>query len=72
MLNLLKGIIDMISNFVGFVTSIIESFVNLLINIPTYLLFVQTNMRVLPNIILPFVLGSLSIYIIFLILGRNN
>lgn len=72
MINMIKSLVDIITNLLTFIGSIIVSFTNLLLNIPKYILFIQTNLTILPNIIIPFVFGSLSIYIIFLILGRNS
>lgn len=72
MLNILKTILDIITNLLNFGLSFISSFLMLLVNIPSYINFITSNLLILPNLLIPFITASLSLYVIFLILGRNN
>lgn len=71
MLNLLRSLLDIVVNLVNLVISTINSLINLFSQLPAYISFISANMTILPSIILPFALASISIYVIFLVLGRN-
>ena len=72
MLNVLRSIADVIINIAEFLISFFVSFFELIKNIPQYLSFITNNLSSLPNIVIPFATASISLYIVFLILGRNN
>ena len=72
MLDLLRSFGDILTNIIGFVDSFFNSMFQLIINIPQYVSFISTNLFVLPSVVVPFVTLSVSLYIVFLILGRNS
>lgn len=72
MLDLLSGFITTVSSLVDFVINIITSFTNLLVNLPTYISFLTVSITsLIPSVVLPFCVASISVYVVFLILGRN-
>lgn len=72
MINLLKSIVDVISNVVGFVTHTIESFLNLLLAIPKFTVYIfDLVSNLIPDILKPFIIISIVIGVILLILGRK-
>lgn len=72
MINILRSLIDVATNLVEFVVSFFTSFANLLLNIPMYIAFIINNITSLPSILIPFATASISLYVVFLLLGRNN
>lgn len=72
MLNLLRSLLEIVTNVIEFVISFIVSLTTLLLNIPKYLSFLTNNITTLPNIVIPFATASISLYIVYLILGRNR
>lgn len=69
--DILKSIADVIVSLLQFAINIFTSLFNLFASIPRYLTFVTASLNTLPAIILPFALASISIYVIYLVLGRN-
>lgn len=72
MINLLQSIIDTIRNLVTFIVHFIDSLIKLFTHIPTYISFLTTSINYLPTLIMPFAIASISLYVVFLMLGRNN
>ena len=72
MIGLLRSIVDTITAVLGFFVHTVTSLINLLAHIPTYVDFLVTSIGFLPAIIMPFAIASVSIYVVFLILGRNS
>lgn len=72
MIGLLRAIVDTITSLVSFVINTIFSLLNLLAHIPTYVDFLITSIGFLPNIVVPFCIASVSIYVVFLILNRGK
>lgn len=71
MINLLTSIVDYITSIVAFVVHAIDSLLNLLLHIPTYVSFLSVSIGYLPAIVMPFAIASVSIYVIFIILNRG-
>lgn len=72
MISLFKTLIDIITSVLEFVGHTIYSLFVLLSHIPEYVSFIVSSINVLPNVIVPFAIASISIYVVFLILGRNS
>ena len=72
MINLLKSIVDTIFALVQFLINTVESLLNLLAHLPNYISFLVTSINVLPSVIIPFALASISINVVYLILGRSR
>ena len=71
MISLLQSIVDTVVSLVAFLLHSIESLLNLLLHIPSYVSFLTVSLGYLPSLVLPFALASVSIYVVFLVLGRN-
>lgn len=71
MISLIQSIVDIITSLVGFVINTISGFINILVHIPTYTDFLISTISLLPTMIIPFCVASISIYVIFLIIGRG-
>lgn len=71
MITLLQSIVDTVVSLVAFLLHSIESLLNLLLHIPSYVSFLTVSLGYLPSLVLPFALASVSIYVVFLVLGRN-
>lgn len=72
MISLLRSIVDTITAVIGFVVHTVTSLINLLLHIPTYVDFLVTSIGFLPQIIIPFAIATVSIYVVFLILNRGS
>lgn len=72
MISLIQSIVDVIKSLVQFLIHSIDSFLNLLFHIPTYVSFLTVSIGYLPSIIIPFAIASVSIYVVFLILNRGG
>lgn len=72
MISLLQSIVDTITSLVSFVIHTIDSMLNLIAHIPSYVSFLTVSIGYLPTIIMPFAIASISIYVVYLILGRNK
>ena len=71
MISLLESIVNTLSALGAFIVHSIESLFNLLENIPAYVSFLTVSIGYLPNAIMPFAIASISVYVVYLILGRN-
>lgn len=71
MIGLLTSIVDAIISVFSLLIHTIESFLNLLIRIPTYVSFITVSISHLPTIIIPYAIASISVYVIFLVLRRG-
>ena len=71
MLSLLQNIAEIIITAVTLIIHIIESFVNFILNIPNYTAFLISSVNILPSVLIPFVVASISIYVIYLLIDRG-
>lgn len=72
MINLLKSIVDFISNAVNYFVHTIQSFLNILAAIPRFTTYIFTLVNnLIPDIFKPFIIMAIIIAIIYLIVGRN-
>lgn len=72
MLNLLKDIWAVIRNGITFIMHTISSLFMLIANIPKYVNLLTTVLAELPPIYMAIATVTITISIVFLILGRNN
>lgn len=70
MIDLLSSIVETIGSLISFVINSISSFVSLLTHIPTYVTWLSGVFGYLPSILLPFLVASLSLFVVYLVLGR--
>ncbi len=71
MLSILKSIAEVIVTAVNLVVHIITSFVNFILNIPQYTTFLISSINILPSVFIPFIVASISIYVIYLLINRE-
>lgn len=71
MIGILNSFLDIITSFVGFVINTFTSIIVLIGHIPTFVSFATSSAAYLPTMVLPFVLASVSIYVVLFILGRS-
>ena len=70
MIDLLSSIVGTISSLVQLVISTITSFINLIVNIPTYVTFLTNSIGFLPDLVVPFALVTISLYVVLFLIGR--
>lgn len=72
MLDAFRSIVDILTNLVNLLVNIVESLINLISNIPNYLNVVTGAIGWLPNVLMPFALASVSLYIVLFLLNRRS
>lgn len=73
MIDLLRSIVDGITNIFQFVIHAIQSFVNLLVSIPRFTAYIFSLVdSLIPAIFKPFIIIAIIVSVILLILGRNS
>lgn len=70
MIEILKSIVDTIVTVVTFFIHTIESLISFFLHIPQYSAFLISSVNVLPAVIIPFAIASISLYIMLLVIGR--
>lgn len=70
MIGLLESIVNTLLSIINFFINTITSLIDLLTRIPTYVTFLSEGIAFTPSMIQPFLIASISIYIIFLIIDR--
>lgn len=68
----LRSLLDIIGSLLEFIGHSITSLFDLISNIPTYTVFLINSINVLPSVIIPFAIASVSLYVVFLITGRQG
>ena len=71
MINFLNSIVDTITSLISFVIHAIQSLFSLLINIPRYVAYLSNVLQYIPAVFAPFLLVSISLYVMYLIVGRS-
>lgn len=71
MFSILSAIANTIVTLVTFIISALNSFIQLIINIPDYFQFLVNSINLLPTVVIPFAILSVTIYIVLFILGRK-
>lgn len=70
MLSLLSSIANTIVSLVSFVYNSIVSLIDLISRIPSYVAYLTSAIGFTPSLVQPFLIASISIYVIFLIIDR--
>lgn len=70
MLSLLSSIANTVVSLVSFLFHSVLSLIDLIQRIPSYVAYLTSAIGFTPSIVQPFLLTSLSVYIIFLIIDR--
>lgn len=70
MISILQSFVQTVSALIMFVINSISSLLRLIVHIPEYVAFLTTSINVLPAIIIPFALASISLGAVLFILGR--
>lgn len=71
MLDLLSRFVNGISVGFQLVINFVTSLVNFVLNMPTYVSFMNTSLTVLPDIVLPFALISITISVVLFLINRR-
>lgn len=71
MLDFLYSIGDLINSLIMFILTALQSLVYLITRIPSYITFLSAGISLMPTVLIPFMLASVSIFVIYLILGRT-
>lgn len=71
MINLLQSIVTIVTTVINFFIHTIESLISFFLNIPTYTAFLINSINILPSVIIPFALASISLYVMLMVIGRN-
>lgn len=70
MLDLLSSIANIIVSLMMLVENVFISLIDLISRIPTYLAFLTEGIALTPSMVQPFLLASISVYVIFLLIDR--
>lgn len=71
MIELLKSIVTVITTVITFFIHSIESLISFFLNIPTYTTFLINSVNVLPSVVIPFAIASITLYVMLMVIGRN-
>ena len=72
MIQLLQSIVNAISTIFELIISAVKSLVVLIGYIPTYLNYLRSFIQYLPAVFLPFIAISISLWLIYFVLGREH
>lgn len=70
MLDLFSSVANTLVSLVGFIANSVTSLIDLLARIPTYIAYLTSAIGFTPTLVQPFLLASISIYVVFLIIDR--
>lgn len=70
MLAILRSILETIVALVSFVNHTFTSLITLIAHIPQYTAFLVSSINVLPAVIIPFAIASITLGAVLFILGR--
>ena len=68
----LQWLIDIISSLINLVISIVEGIIQLLSVIPSAVQLLTMSIGVLPSILVGFATATITVCVIFIIVGRNS
>lgn len=71
MIEALKSIIGAIISVISFVAHSLQSLWYFIKHIPQMIGFLSTSLTVLPTVIIPFALATISVYAVFFILNKQ-
>lgn len=70
MLSIFSTILNVINSVIHLVINFFTGLISLILHIPTYISFLTTAIGFLPAMLIPFLIASVSIYVVLFILGR--
>lgn len=71
MIEALRSLIDTIIALVSFFTHAIFSLFVFISKIPQYVVFLSASLNTLPEVIIPFAVASVSVYVLYFVLNRE-
>ena len=71
MIDLLKSIIVTITSVINFLAHAIKSLWYFIKHIPQMITFLSSSLTVLPTVLIPFALATISVYAVFFILNKQ-
>lgn len=71
MIDALKSIVTSIIAVINFVAHALTSLWYFIKHIPDYLTFITSSLDILPTVIIPFALATISVYAVFFILNKQ-
>ena len=72
MITLLQSIVDFVVSCAMFLIHTLDSLLNLIAHLPSYISFLSVSIAYLPSIIGVYAIASISIYVVFLVLNRGK
>ena len=72
MITIFMTILNVISSLIHLVINIINGLISLIVHIPTYISFLTVTIGYLPAILIPYLVASVSIYVVLFIIGRSK
>lgn len=71
MISIFITILNVISSIIHLIINVINGLISLIIHIPTYISFLTVTIGFLPALIIPYLVASVSIYVVLFIVGRK-
>lgn len=71
MLNIFSEFVNSIIAIIQFAWNTINSLLDFLVHIPTYLNFVIQSISLIPNAIIPFALACIGVYVFLFTVGKD-
>lgn len=72
LINFFKSLFDVIASLIDLVISLVKGLVDFISSLPTFISLISASFGHIPSLILPFVTITLTLSIIFIILGRSK
>lgn len=72
MINAILVLFDTIKSILIFFIHSLESLIRLFLSIPSYTIYLINLIANVPNVFIPFLTASISIYVIYLVTGRSR
>lgn len=72
MIDLLQSLVNAVSAIFQLIINAISSLVLIISHIPTYLTFLTSGIAYLPAIFIPFISVTISLWVIYFVLGREH
>lgn len=72
MIQILKGIADIFYTLINIVVNTLQAIAVLIVNIPHYITFLVNSLNLLPDVVIPFLLISIYIYVMYILVGRST
>lgn len=72
MIKILLSILNFLGSIITFIINTFTSLISLIAKIPVYIAWLVEAVAILPAVLIPFILASISVYAILFILGRTS